>query len=92
MPHHFLILLFLPFVHNEILTLFRLNSLIANNCWVMDTNNFTEIGMGNCLDYVYYINLGIGTPPVFSNFQIDTFHDQIWFSLNESYVNNSETF
>jgi hypothetical protein len=38
--------------------------------------------MGNCFDEVYYVNLGLGTPPLFSNFQIDTFRDLIWFPLN----------
>lgn len=38
------------------------------------------------------MNLGLGTPPTFSNFLIDTFRDQIWFPLNESFANNSETF
>lgn len=52
----------------------------------------TEIGMGNCQDQVYFVNLGLGTPPLFANFQIDTFRDLIWYPLNETYANSSETF
>ena len=59
---------------------------IDDDCWVIDTNNLTEIGMGNCQDEIYYVNLGLGTPPSFSNFQIDIQRDLIWFPLNDTFA------
>lgn len=79
-------------VNTQILRLFRLTLEIDDDCWVLDTNNLTEIGIGNCQDEIYYVNLGLGTPPSFANFQIDIQRDVIWFPLNETYVNESETF
>lgn len=50
------------------------------------------MSMGNCHDEVYYIRLGLGTPSQFFNFQIDLFHDLIWFPLNGTFQNMSDTF
>lgn len=66
----------------QIVPLFRLSLDMADDCWKLDTNNLTEISMGNCQNEIYYLNLGLGTPPLFSNFLIDTFRDVIWFPLN----------
>ena len=77
----------LPALNGQIVRLFRLSLQIDDDCWVIDTNNLTEIGMGNCQDEIYYVNLGLGTPPSFSNFQIDIQRDLIWFPLNETFAN-----
>lgn len=75
-------LLLINAVCSQIVPLFRLTLDLADDCWKLDTNNLTEISMGNCQNEIYYLNLGLGTPPLFSNFQIDTFRDVIWFPLN----------
>lgn len=53
MKLHILLLVFMVSairIKAQILRLFRLTLEIDDDCWVLDTNNLTEIGMGNCQD------------------------------------------
>lgn len=53
MKLHILLLIFIlsaMHINAQILRLFRLTLQIDDDCWVLDTNNLTEIGMGNCQD------------------------------------------
>lgn len=81
--------IFIYLVYAESLGVRKIDIEIDDSCWILDTNNLTEIGMGDCRGKLYYVNLGIGTPPTYSNFLIDTLRDQMWLPINDTFMNTS---
>lgn len=48
------------------------------NCTIAYQNNLTAINLGNCEQELYYITIGIGSPPQYFNFQFDTGSNVFW--------------
>ena len=66
----------------HILSLDHVEQALEAECWILDTSNLTKIGMGNCQGLIYYLNVGIGTPPQYFNLQVDTSRGLIWLPLD----------
>lgn len=73
-----LLQLLLALASAEFLELKQVAGLIQDDCSTLDTNNLTAISMGNCQSSIYYINIGMGTPPQFFNMQVDTSRGLVW--------------
>ena len=78
------LIIFLSFVlltHSESFAVKRKNSekiRQANQCTAVGPNNATIMGFGNCYENLYYINIGIGTPPQTLGIHFDTGSDILW--------------
>ena len=92
-------------VHSRYLPLNRMqtnNNLLTqqSQCTNTFTLNPTSVVMGNCNNFIYYINLQVGTPPQTMSVQFDTGSNILWLptqsvtgiSGNTFNTDNSQTY
>ena len=66
------ILVIVALAKAQVLKLQQVVGVFREECWILDTNNITAISMGNCQNSIYFVNIGLGTPPQYFDLQLDT--------------------
>lgn len=87
-----ILLTFLPIINCEVAQIFKRRPTVdlatgVNVCVNPVSNANQKISTGNCQNYLYYIQMGIGTPPQNFYFQVDTGSYVQWIPLNTTKSN-----